>query len=91
MWTDELSNETIAQSKTDVCGIGGNPEKCGELCFGGPNTLPESTDAFYCEKGEKCCPTPPQDEQCVTLCQTYDTYSNTFQLFKIYNPHICHI
>ena len=64
--------------QTEECGKGGNPEKCGEMCFGGPDTLPDSKEAFYCKKGEKCCPKPPQEEECATLCSTYDKESNTF-------------
>ena len=42
------------------------------MCFGDMNTLPGSKEVFYCDKGEKCCPKPPQGEECAKICPTYD-------------------
>ena len=60
---------------TEECGKGGNPEKCGEMCFANAEVLPGSKETFYCNKGEKCCPKLPQDEECAALCPTYDRES----------------
>ena len=53
-------------------GVGGNAEDCGEMCFGEASTLPGSKEAFYCNKGEKCCPLGPFGHECSTECGPYD-------------------
>jgi len=69
---DKSKNQTSDPITTQKCGKGGNAQNCGEMCFGDMNTLPGSKEVFYCDKGEKCCPKPPQGEECAKICPTYD-------------------
>ena len=44
-------------------------EQCGEVCGG--NYL--GTTIFYCQKGEKCCPSGPFERSCSRSCGPYNT------------------
>ena len=50
-----------------------NPDSCGEEC----GSSPLSTTSFYCEKGEKCCPSGAFTEECASVCGPYDLEGTT--------------
>ena len=50
------------------CGWGGNADDCGEQCHEGVFT----EEKHFCNKGEICCPKPPQGEECSTSCGPFD-------------------
>ena len=58
------------------------------MCFGDMNTLPGSKEVFYCDKGEKCCPKPPQGEECAKICPTYDKEGIVSKKIILWPPFI---
>ena len=45
-----------------------DPNQCGEQCGGNPF----SDTTSYCSKGDKCCPSGAQGQECATTCGPYD-------------------
>ena len=70
----------------DKCGKGGNAADCGERCYMYDDNMNDdnyldfeeeeySYDLgvdFYCNKGEHCCPIPPNSEVCSETCGPFD-------------------
>ena len=56
-------------------------QNCGEVCGG--NYL--GTTVFYCEKGQKCCPSGPDEQTCSSSCGPYDPRRKYTEIDKIYH------
>ena len=68
-------NEVYQNSNQEQCGevpyekMKETMKVCGEICHA---KFGRDAPVFFCQKGEKCCPTGTYTEECSVSCGPYD-------------------